>query len=266
MVLEKDVINTIDGNANIFRSALQIIEGTCTDNRHYSITGIQFKTDTRRNEGPARKLTNYEEKGRHERWMDTVYRLTTKGLIEGVISGYNATVFAYGPTGCGKTYTMLGTDREPGIYIRTLNDLFKAIEETSDDMEYEVLMSYLEIYNEMIRDLLNPALGYLDLREDSKGVIQVAGITEVSTINAKEIMQLLMKGNKQRTQEPTAANKTSSRSHAILQVTVRQKSRVKNITQEVRVGRLFMIDLAGSERASQVIHVTQDYGINLKPV
>ncbi|MEE6525158.1 hypothetical protein FKM82_024988, partial [Ascaphus truei] len=75
---------------------------------------------------------------------DTVYRQTTKGLIEGVISGYNATVFAYGPTGCGKTYTMLGTDREPGIYIRTLNDLFKAIEETSDDMEYEVSMSYLE--------------------------------------------------------------------------------------------------------------------------
>ncbi|KAM4665120.1 kinesin-like protein KIF19 [Discoglossus pictus] len=192
--------------------------------------------------------------------QDIVYRLTTKGLIEGVISGYNATVFAYGPTGCGKTYTMLGTDREPGIYIRTLNDLFKAIEETSDDMEYEVLMSYLEIYNEMIRDLLNPSLGYLDLREDSKGVIQVAGITEVSTINAKEIMQLLMKGNKQRTQEPTAANKTSSRSHAILQVTVRQKSRVKNITQEVRVGRLFMIDLAGSERASQ----TQNRGQRMK--
>ncbi|MEE6522630.1 hypothetical protein FKM82_021257, partial [Ascaphus truei] len=116
------------------------------------------------------------------------------------------------------------------------------------------------IYNEMIRDLLNPSLGYLDLREDSKGVIQVAGITEVSTINAKEIMQLLMKGNKQRTQEPTAANKTSSRSHAILQVTVRQKSRVKNITQEVRVGRLFMIDLAGSERASQ----TQNRGQRMK--
>ncbi|VFV45867.1 kinesin-like protein kif19-like [Lynx pardinus] len=183
--------------------------------------------------------------------QEMVYQATTKSLIEGVISGYNATVFAYGPTGCGKTYTMLGTDREPGIYVRTLNDLFRAIEETSNDMEYEVSMSYLEIYNEMIRDLLNPALGYLELREDSKGVIQVAGITEVSTINAKEIMQLLMKGNRQRTQEPTAANQTSSRSHAVLQVAVRQRSRVKNVLQEVRQGRLFMVDLAGSERASQ---------------
>ncbi|XP_057632691.1 kinesin-like protein KIF19 isoform X3 [Chionomys nivalis] len=166
--------------------------------------------------------------------QEMVYQATTKSLIEGVISGYNATVFAYGPTGCGKTYTMLGTDHEPGIYVRTLNDLFRAIEETSNDMEYEVSMSYLEIYNEMIRDLLNPALGYLELREDSKGVIQVAGITEVSTINAKEIMQLLMKGNRQRTQEPTAANQTSSRSHAVLQVAVRQRSRVKNILQETQ--------------------------------
>ncbi|XP_070250119.1 kinesin-like protein KIF19 [Myotis yumanensis] len=192
--------------------------------------------------------------------QEMVYQATTKSLIKGVISGYNATVFAYGPTGCGKTYTMLGTDHEPGIYARTLDDLFRAIEETSNDMEYEVSMSYLEIYNEMIRDLLNPALGYLELREDSKGVIQVAGITEVSTINAKEIMQLLTKGNRQRTQEPTAANRASSRSHAVLQVSVRQRSRVKNILQEVRQGRLFMIDLAGSERASQ----TQNRGQRMK--
>ncbi|XP_016100748.1 kinesin-like protein KIF19 [Sinocyclocheilus grahami] len=200
-------------------------------------------------------------KGSHVTFMnDEVYRSTTKCLIEGLISGYNATVFAYGPTGCGKTYTMLGTDREPGIYVRTLNDLFKAIEETSDDMQYNVSMSYLEIYNEMIRDLLNPSSGFLDLREDSKGEIQVAGITEVSTINAREVMELLMKGNKQRTQEPTAANQTSSRSHAVLQVGVRQQSRCRDILQEVRFARLFMIDLAGSERASQ----TQNRGQRLK--
>ncbi|XP_015252985.1 PREDICTED: kinesin-like protein KIF19 [Cyprinodon variegatus] len=192
--------------------------------------------------------------------QEEVYRATTKGLIEGLISGYNATVFAYGPTGCGKTYTMLGTDKEPGIYVRTLNDLFRAIEETSDDMLYSVSMSYLEIYNEMIRDLLNPSSGFLDLREDSKGVIQVAGITEVSTINAQEIMELLMKGNKQRTQEPTAANRTSSRSHAVLQVAVKQQSRCRDVLQEVRFARLFMIDLAGSERAAQ----TQNRGQRLK--
>ncbi|XP_041085084.1 kinesin-like protein KIF19 isoform X2 [Polyodon spathula] len=196
----------------------------------------------------------------HSSTQEEVYVATTKNLIAGVVSGYNATVFAYGPTGAGKTYTMLGLDSEPGIYILTLNDLFKTIEAGSDNMDYNVSMSYLEIYNEMIRDLLNPASGYLDLREDSKGEIQITGITEVSTNNAKEIMLLLTKGNKQRMQEPTAANSTSSRSHAVLQVTVKQKSRVKNITEEVRVGRLFMIDLAGTERASQ----TQNRGKRMK--
>ncbi|XP_060539992.1 kinesin-like protein KIF19 [Pantherophis guttatus] len=188
--------------------------------------------------------------------QEEVYLSTTKSLIEGVVSGYNATVFAYGPTGAGKTYTMLGTDSEPGIYIRTLHDLFQAIEATGDDQNYLVCMSYLEVYNEIIRDLLNPSTGYLELREDSKGCIQIAGITEVSTTNAQEIMQLLTKGNKERTQEPTAANKTSSRSHAVLQVSVKQTNRMKGIGEEVRVGRLFMVDLAGSERAAQ----TQNQG------
>ncbi|XP_053898961.1 kinesin-like protein KIF19 isoform X5 [Malaclemys terrapin pileata] len=159
----------------------------------------------------------------HKATQEEVYVSTTKNLVEGIISGYNATVFAYGPTGAGKTYTMLGTDCDPGIYIRTLNDLFKAIEATSDNMDYTVSMSYLEIYNEVIRDLLNPSSGFLDLREDARGSIQIAGITEVSTTNAQEINQLLTKGNKERTQEPTAANKTSSRSHAVLQTQNRGK-------------------------------------------
>ncbi|XP_063208542.1 kinesin-like protein KIF19 [Chroicocephalus ridibundus] len=188
--------------------------------------------------------------------QETVYHATTQGLVAGVISGHNATVFAYGPTGCGKTYTMLGTDGEPGIYARTLGELFQAIEDASGDTEYEVSMSYLEIYNEMIRDLLNPSLGCLQLREDAGGTIQVAGITEVSAISAEEVLQALARGNMQRTQEPTAANRTSSRSHAVLQVTVRQRRRGRGL----RRGRLFMIDLAGSERAAQ----TQNRGQRMK--
>ncbi|NXT75576.1 KIF19 protein, partial [Zapornia atra] len=196
----------------------------------------------------------------HRATQEEVYVSTMKNLIGGVISGYNATIFAYGPTGTGKTYTMLGTDCEPGIYIRTLGDLFKALEATTEEMDYRVSMSYLEIYNEVIRDLLNPSSGFLDLREDSRGSIQIAGITEVSTRNAQEIMQLLTKGNKQRTQEPTAANKTSSRSHAVLQVTVTQTSQRQAVGEEMRTGKLFMVDLAGSERAAQ----TQNRGKRMK--
>ncbi|XP_077763700.1 kinesin-like protein KIF19 isoform X2 [Canis aureus] len=192
--------------------------------------------------------------------QEDVYRATTQHLVEGVVSGYNATVFAYGPSGAGKTYTMLGMDAEPGIYLQTLADLFRAIEEIRDSADCSVSMSYLEIYNEVIRDLLNPSSGFLDLREDSRGSIQIAGIMEVSTSNAQEIMQLLTKGNRLRTQESTATNKTSSRSHAVLQVTVRQRSRGPDLVEEVRVGKLFMVDLAGSERASQ----TQNRGKRMK--
>ncbi|KAM4812115.1 kinesin-like protein KIF19 [Urocitellus parryii] len=192
--------------------------------------------------------------------QEDVYCATIQHLVEGVISGYNATVFAYGPSGAGKTHTMLGMDAEPGIYLQTLTDLFQAIEKTRDNMDYSVSISYLEIYNEVIQDLLNPSSGFLDLREDSKGSIQIAGITEVSTSNAQEIMQLLTRGNRQRTQEPTATNKTSSRSHAVLQVTVHQQSRSTDLAEEARLGRLFMVDLAGSERACQ----TQNRGKRMK--
>ncbi|XP_066293133.1 kinesin-like protein KIF19 isoform X2 [Branchiostoma lanceolatum] len=191
--------------------------------------------------------------------QEEVYAHTTRPLIESVIEGFNATVFAYGATGAGKTYTMLGTEHEPGVMARSLNDLFEEMHRTSENMVYQVSMSYLEIYNEMIRDLLNPESGYLELREDTKGV-QVTGLSEVNAKSTKEVMELLQQGNKQRTQEPTKANKTSSRSHAVLQVTVKQRSRVRNTTQEVRVGKLYMIDLAGSERAAQ----TQNRGKRMK--
>ncbi|XP_073501893.1 kinesin-like protein KIF19 [Phyllobates terribilis] len=192
--------------------------------------------------------------------QDCVYESTTKSLVEGIVSGYNATVFAYGPTGTGKTYTMLGMDGEPGIFIRTLNDLFRTIEEISDSTDYSVSMSYLEIYNELIRDLLNPSSGFLELREDSKGNVQIAGITEFYTYSAEEAIVLLKKGNRHRTQEPTSANKTSSRSHAVLQVIVKHRSKSQKVHDELRTGKLFMIDLAGSERAAQ----TQNRGQRMK--
>ncbi|XP_072208394.1 LOW QUALITY PROTEIN: kinesin-like protein KIF19 [Excalfactoria chinensis] len=184
--------------------------------------------------------------------QETVYRATTQGLIASVISGCNATVFAYGPTGCGKTYTMLGTDSEPGVCARTLGDLFRAIKECSSDAEHEVSMSYLEIYNEVIRDLLSPSPRSLQLWEDSHGTIRVVGITQVSASSTEEVLQLLLKGNRRRTQEPTATNQTSSRSHAVLQVTVRGRG--------LRCGRLQLIDLAGSERAAW----TQNRGQRMK--
>lgn len=107
-------------------------------------------------------------------------------------------------------------------------------------------MSYLEIYNELIRDLLQPG-GPLELREDNRSArTTVAGLSEVNATSRQEVIQLLLKGNKARTMEPTAANETSSRSHALLSVTVTNKSDLGT-----KQGRLFLTDLAGSERAKK---------------
>ncbi|XP_042223542.1 kinesin-like protein KIF19 isoform X3 [Homarus americanus] len=187
-----------------------------------------------------------------------VYEDTTKPLVNDVVNGFSATVFAYGATGAGKTFTMVGTQDEPGIMVRALNDLFQSLGE-NESRKTKITMSYLEIYNENIRDLLQPS-GTLELREDAKtGVIQVAGLSEKTIVSTKEVMKLLTKGNKERTCEPTAANKTSSRSHALLQVNVR-RSELKGESEEIKQGRLFMVDLAGSERAKQ----TQNKGKRLR--
>ncbi|XP_025266551.1 kinesin-like protein KIF19 [Camponotus floridanus] len=189
--------------------------------------------------------------------QEEVYEATTKNLAQDVLNGYNATVFAYGATGSGKTYTMVGTSSNPGIMVRALNDIFLAAKKLPDDAKFTVTMSYMEIYNENIRDLLNPSSGNLDLRDDTRGRnIQVSGLTEISTNSTEEVMRLLHRGNKARTIEPTAANKTSSRSHALLSVTVRQSSHSiqdsdKCLHTKIKQGKLFMIDLAGSERAKQ---------------
>ncbi|ULT82594.1 hypothetical protein L3Y34_012089 [Caenorhabditis briggsae] len=179
--------------------------------------------------------------------QEDVHETTTGPIIDSVVQGFNATVFAYGATGSGKTFTMIGTKERPGLMTLMTKALYEKL-----DGQYQVLLSYMEIYNEIIRDLLNPTGGDLELLEDERGNIRVPGLSSVKAPNLSRIMQILQEGNLRRTQEATMANKTSSRSHALLQVMI-----VKNQSLH---SKLFMIDLAGSERASN----TQNRGIRLK--
>eukprot|EP00281_Chroomonas_sp_CCMP1168_P026414 CAMPEP_0206223458 /NCGR_PEP_ID=MMETSP0047_2-20121206/6496_1 /ASSEMBLY_ACC=CAM_ASM_000192 /TAXON_ID=195065 /ORGANISM="Chroomonas mesostigmatica_cf, Strain CCMP1168" /LENGTH=688 /DNA_ID=CAMNT_0053646335 /DNA_START=1 /DNA_END=2063 /DNA_ORIENTATION=+ len=178
-----------------------------------------------------------------------VYEATTQKLLGGVMDGFNASCFAYGATGAGKTYTMLGNVDNPGCMVHTVGELFQRITK-QDRKQFRVYLTYLEVYNENIRDLLNPSTGYLDLREDPEKGIAVAGITEFSTSTVEETMELLHRGNQNRTVEPTKKNETSSRSHAVMQIMVEQREKVADVTDQVRIGKLSLIDLAGSERAS----------------
>eukprot|EP00762_Andalucia_godoyi_P003627 ANDGO_00634.mRNA.1 Kinesin-like protein 6 len=184
---------------------------------------------------------------------DDVYSQTTKPLIDGVLDGYNATCFAYGMTGAGKTYTMMGRmdGSVKGMYALCMDDIFQRIR-TDTDREYRVRVSFLEIYNEKIKDLLNPAgPKYLDLHEDpSKGMV-VQDLSEFEVKNVEDVQLIIEEGSKKRTMAATGANVASSRSHAIFQMTVEQKDRSRNIVEELRVSKLNLIDLAGSERAAR---------------
>ncbi|XP_043718362.1 kinesin-like protein KIN-8A isoform X2 [Telopea speciosissima] len=176
-----------------------------------------------------------------------VYSTTTAELVEAVLQGRNGSVFCYGATGAGKTYTMLGTVENPGVMVLAIKDLFAKIRQRSCDGNHVVQLSYLEVYNETVRDLLSPGRP-LVLREDKQGIV-AAGLTQYRAYSTDEVMALLQRGNQNRTTEPTRVNETSSRSHAILQVMV--EYRVKDAAMNVvnRVGKLSLIDLAGSERA-----------------
>ncbi|CAL5326980.1 unnamed protein product [Camellia sinensis] len=176
-----------------------------------------------------------------------VYSTTTAELVEAVLQGRNGSVFCYGATGAGKTYTMLGTVENPGVMVLAIKDLFNKIRQRSCDGNHVVHLSYLEVYNETVRDLLSPGRP-LVLREDKQGIV-AAGLTQYRAYSTDEVMALLQHGNQNRTTEPTRVNETSSRSHAILQVVV--EYRVKDASNNVvnRVGKLSLIDLAGSERA-----------------
>lgn len=181
-----------------------------------------------------------------------VYEATTRGLLDSVLDGYNATVFAYGATGCGKTHTITGTAQQPGIIFLTMQELFEKIAERSDEKVTDVSLSYLEIYNETIRDLLVPGGSKqgLMLREDANQSVSVAGLSSHHPRDVQQVMDMIVKGNEYRTISPTEANATSSRSHAVLQINVAQKDRNADVNEPHTMATLSIIDLAGSERAS----------------
>ncbi|XP_012546553.1 kinesin-like protein KIF19 isoform X2 [Bombyx mori] len=174
-----------------------------------------------------------------ESTQEEVYDAVCASLVSDTLRGFAGAVFAYGATGAGKTHTMTG------LMTRALNHLFTSIAESEDPNSFEVKMSYLEIYNENIRDLLNPTAGPLELRDEGgSGAPVVTGLSELRANSAGHVAELLARGDRARTAEPTHANQHSSRGHALLSVTVS-----KQLGACVQRGRLFLIDLAGSEKA-----------------
>ncbi|KIY99366.1 hypothetical protein MNEG_8594 [Monoraphidium neglectum] len=173
--------------------------------------------------------------------------------------GLNGTVFAYGATGSGKTHTMVGTPSDPGLMVRSLAEIFQQREALAPGRsaeDFSVVCSYLEVYNEVIYDLLLKNSGPLELREDPDQGVCVAGLKRIQVSSPEEIMGLLEEGNKRRKTDSTDANATSSRSHAVLEILVRRVPRDQYRAQAL-LGKLSLVDLAGSERAAETNNVGQ---------
>jgi len=199
-----------------------------------------------------------------------VYDACAKRLVRRVMEGYHGTVFAYGMTGTGKTFSMQGTTSSPGVIPLAINDIFSFIRETPN-REFLLRVSYLEIYNERINDLLSAQptgkngqpeapQEEIKLREDAKRGVYATPLKEEIVQSPTQLLRVIARGDMARRVAGTQFNSRSSRSHAVVQVVVESRDRVpggnpmgggKTQGGGVRVSTLSLIDLAGSERAAE---------------
>jgi len=186
----------------------------------------------------------------------SIYDKTAAKIVESVCEGYNGTIFAYGQTGAGKTHTMEGCPDPPelkGIIPNSFKHIFEKISlEGSDKKKYLVRASYLEIYNEEIRDLLSrDPKNRLELRESVDNGVYVKDQTVTIVKSVAEIDRVMADGKKYRSVGSTLMNQTSSRSHSIFTIIVETSELDPSGEEKIRVGKLNLVDLAGSERQSK---------------
>lgn len=190
----------------------------------------------------------------HFSTQDKVYDDIGEEMLLHAFEGYNVCIFAYGQTGAGKSYTMMGRQEEgqEGIIPHICKDLFRKIkEDMSEDMLYSVEVSYMEIYCERVRDLLNPKTkNNLRVREHPLLGPYVEDLSKLAVTNYHDIHALMDEGNKARTVAATNMNETSSRSHAVFTIIFTQRKTDKDTGLATeRVSKISLVDLAGSERA-----------------
>ncbi|XP_070000439.1 kinesin-like protein KIF3A isoform X3 [Penaeus vannamei] len=184
-----------------------------------------------------------------------VYNLAARPIVENVLEGYNGTIFAYGQTGTGKTFTMEGVRSVPelkGIIPNSFAHIFGHIAKAEEDKKFLVRVSYLEIYNEEVRDLLRQDQSMrLEVKERPDVGVYVKDLLTHVVHNADEMDKIMTLGNKNRAVGATNMNAHSSRSHAIFTITIECAERGVDGQQHWRVGKLHLVDLAGSERQSK---------------
>ncbi|KAL8961325.1 MAG: hypothetical protein Q9193_002103 [Seirophora villosa] len=193
----------------------------------------------------------------HYAHQEDIYNALGEEFLDHNFEGYHTCIFAYGQTGSGKSYTMMGTPTNPGLIPRTCEDLFQRIESSvSPNISYTVRVSYFEVYNEHVRDLLGPQPRssdhpfYLKIRESPTEGPYIKDLTDLPVKNYHELLRCMRLGDNNRTTASTKMNDTSSRSHAVFTIILKQihHDLATDSTTE-RLARIRLVDLAGSERA-----------------
>ncbi|XP_026171770.1 kinesin-like protein KIF22 isoform X2 [Mastacembelus armatus] len=196
-----------------------------------------------------------------------VFLSSVKPILPHILNGQNASVFAYGPTGAGKTHTMLGNPQQPGVIPRAVREVFNLVKakEEGEGWDYSIGMSYLEIYNEKVLDLLSPSSQDLPIREDKDKNILIPGLTHTTISSFSDFDKHFVPASLNRTTASTKLNQRSSRSHAILLIKVVRTQRA--ISHRQQTGKLYLVDLAGSEdnrrTGNQGIRLKESGAINL---
>lgn len=197
----------------------------------------------------------------HYAHQEDVYNSLGEEFLDHNFEGYHTCIFAYGQTGSGKSYTMMGTPDQPGLIPRTCEDLFQRIEAAQSEtpnISYHVRASYFEVYNEHVRDLLVPASAsgngaapyYLKIRESPTEGPYIKDLTDVPVRSLGEILKYMKAGDQNRTTASTKMNDTSSRSHAVFTIMLKQIHHDMETDETTeRSSRIRLVDLAGSERA-----------------
>ena len=197
---------------------------------------------------------SFNRKDGHFAGQEDVFSDLGRPLLDNAFQGYNNCIFAYGQTGSGKSYSMMGYGEEEGVIPRICRDMFDRIEAVQEDKHNTctVEVSYLEIYNERVRDLLNPSTkGNLKVREHPSTGPYVEDLAKLIVGSFTEIDHLMDEGNKARTVAATNMNETSSRSHAVFTLTLTQKRHDTETNMDTeKVAKISLVDLAGSERAT----------------
>lgn len=172
----------------------------------------------------------------------------TLPLITSCVDGYNVCILAYGQTGAGKTYTMMGTDKDPGVNIRSILELLRVCDERKN-VDYSMCVSMVEVYNETVRDLLseNSSSQQLNIQMRNKQLV-ITDVTEVDVKSADDIKSIMQKGDMNRSVGATKMNTNSSRSHLLLLLRIQGTD---HVTNAITRGSLTLVDLAGSERISK---------------